>query len=83
MYLPLLNLAAIEKLPETYSAAICGKDIGDVRFCRGVVLMFRVPLYAISSWWGLKNFTVADIIDPIRDVYEVWFLFSKADVRDL
>jgi len=45
--------------------------------------MFRVPLYAISSWWGLKNFTVADIIDPIRDVYEVWLLLSKADVRDL
>ena len=31
----------------------------------------RVPLYGISSWWGLKNFTVAAIIDPVRDVYEV------------
>jgi len=30
-----------------------------------------VPLYGISSWWGLKNFTVAAIIDPVRDIYEV------------
>ena len=35
------------------------------------MLIHRVPLYAISSWWGLKNFTVASIIDPVRDVYEV------------
>ena len=31
----------------------------------------RVPLYSFASWWGLKNFTVAAIIDPVRDVYEV------------
>jgi hypothetical protein len=41
----------------------------------------RVPLYAISSWWGLKNFTVASIIDPVRDVYEVCIL-QETNNRD-
>ena len=65
-------MASIEELSETVTATLRSQDIIDVNtpnlwwsvYC-------SVPLYAISSWWGLKNFTVAALIDPIRDVYEV------------
>ena len=43
----------------------------------------RVPLYAIASWWGLKNFTVAAIIDPVRDIYEVQMFQFATDNRAL
>jgi Organic solute transporter Ostalpha len=35
----------------------------------------RVPLYGVASWWGLKNFTVASIIDPVRDIYEGFVIY--------
>ncbi|OLL26551.1 Transmembrane protein 184 [Neolecta irregularis DAH-3] len=43
------------------------------RFVNRILLM--VPLYAICSWFALSSFILADIFDPIRDIYEAFVIY--------
>lgn len=36
----------------------------------------RVPIYSISSWISLVSFTLAQWIDPIRDIYEAFTIYT-------
>lgn len=40
-----------------------------------VRIMLMVPLYAIASCLSLLSFTAAELIDPIRDVYEAFVIY--------
>ena len=35
-----------------------------------------VPLYAISSWVSLISVTLAQFVDPIRDIYEAFTIYT-------
>jgi len=71
-HISLFNLVATQELPQTTPATIRRANTPHVRLSPFSWLICRVPIFGISSWWGLKNFTVAAIIDPVRDVYEVF-----------
>ncbi len=34
-------------------------------------MVYRVPIYSISSWTSIMSQGAALIVDPIRDIYEV------------
>lgn len=36
----------------------------------------RVPIFSISSWISLVSFTLAQWIDPIRDIYEAFTIYT-------
>lgn len=36
----------------------------------------RVPLYSIASWISLVSFTLAQWVDPIRDIYEAFTIYT-------
>lgn len=36
----------------------------------------RVPIYSISSWVSLISFAAAQFVDPIRDVYEAFTIYT-------
>lgn len=36
----------------------------------------RVPLYSISSWISLISFSLAQWVDPIRDIYEAFTIYT-------
>ncbi|KAF8423096.1 organic solute transporter Ostalpha-domain-containing protein [Tirmania nivea] len=41
-----------------------------------VRILLMVPIYAISSWVSLMSITAAMYIDPIRDVYEAFTIYT-------
>lgn len=36
----------------------------------------RVPIYAVSSWVSLISFSAAQFVDPVRDVYEAFTIYT-------
>lgn len=36
----------------------------------------RVPIYSISSWVSLISFAAAQFVDPIRDIYEAFTIYT-------
>lgn len=41
-----------------------------------VRILLMVPIYAISSWVSLMSITAAMYVDPIRDVYEAFTIYT-------
>lgn len=41
-----------------------------------VRILLMVPIYAISSWVSLMSLTAAFYVDPIRDVYEAFTIYT-------
>ncbi|ROW05777.1 hypothetical protein VMCG_05243 [Cytospora schulzeri] len=41
-----------------------------------VRILLMVPIYSISSWISLVSFTLAQWIDPIRDIYEAFTIYT-------
>jgi hypothetical protein len=35
-----------------------------------------VPIYAISSWVSLKSITASQFVDPVRDIYEAFTIYT-------
>ncbi|KAF3942319.1 hypothetical protein ABW19_dt0206663 [Dactylella cylindrospora] len=43
---------------------------------QGVNVFNRVPIYAITSWLSLESLTAAFFLDPIRDIYEAFTIYT-------
>ncbi|KAF3917436.1 hypothetical protein ABW21_db0207400 [Orbilia brochopaga] len=41
-----------------------------------VRILLMVPIYAITSWLSLKSLTAAFFLDPIRDIYEAFTIYT-------
>ncbi|ROW15189.1 hypothetical protein VPNG_02929 [Cytospora leucostoma] len=41
-----------------------------------VRILLMVPIYSISSWISLVSFTLAQWIDPVRDIYEAFTIYT-------
>ncbi|KFY59597.1 hypothetical protein V496_05632 [Pseudogymnoascus sp. VKM F-4515 (FW-2607)] len=41
-----------------------------------VRILLMVPIYSISSWVSLVSLTAASFVDPIRDVYEAFTIYT-------
>lgn len=41
-----------------------------------VRILLMVPIYAISSWVSLMSLTAAQFLDPIRDIYEAFTIYT-------
>ncbi|RYP71450.1 hypothetical protein DL771_004817 [Monosporascus sp. 5C6A] len=39
-------------------------------------LLQRVPIYSISSWVSMVSLTAASFLDPIRDIYEAFTIYT-------
>ncbi|KAK4103580.1 DUF300-domain-containing protein [Parathielavia hyrcaniae] len=41
-----------------------------------VRILLMVPIYSISSWTSMVSRTAADVLDPIRDIYEAFTIYT-------
>ncbi|KAJ5189167.1 Organic solute transporter Ost-alpha [Penicillium cf. griseofulvum] len=40
------------------------------------LLSFVVPIYAVSSWTSIVSLTAAQFLDPVRDIYEAFTIYT-------
>ncbi|KXG48371.1 Organic solute transporter Ost-alpha [Penicillium griseofulvum] len=40
------------------------------------LLSFVVPIYAVSSWTSIISLTAAQFLDPVRDIYEAFTIYT-------
>jgi len=62
-------LVAIKALLQAASTTLCGTDLNHVSI--GNLTPFRPLLYAVSSTISLFSLQLAEMIDLMRDLYEV------------
>ncbi|TVY78426.1 Transmembrane protein 184-like protein [Lachnellula suecica] len=71
-----------KKLPEAPASKICDTYIGDVgSMCShqrllALLILFRVPIYSIASWSSIESTRVAMFVDPVRDIYEAFTIYT-------
>ncbi|KAK3906879.1 organic solute transporter Ostalpha-domain-containing protein [Staphylotrichum tortipilum] len=41
-----------------------------------VRILLMVPIYSVSSWTSMVSRTAADVLDPIRDIYEAFTIYT-------
>ncbi|EPS43490.1 hypothetical protein H072_2536 [Dactylellina haptotyla CBS 200.50] len=41
-----------------------------------VRILLMVPIYAVTSWLSLKSITAAFFLDPVRDIYEAFTIYT-------
>ncbi|CAG7942278.1 unnamed protein product [Penicillium salamii] len=41
-----------------------------------VRILLMVPIYAVSSWTSIVSLTAAQFLDPVRDIYEAFTIYT-------